>query len=521
MSHNVKIFFILVALLLPLSSRSQSYLVRHLGGEVNSKGSESAPLVMGDSLLLYASHDYQHGALMRLCLARMDSSHLPTSSVGVPDALSSRQFHIGNAAYDPVDDVLFFTRCAPDDDDEIVCEILYSRRRKGRWSLPLPLGGDVNLKGYTSTQPTIDHLTDGSTILYFVSDRPGGLGGLDIWYTLLRNFKPSPSANLGHPVNSPADELTPFYFQPSKTLYFSSDRSGTLGGYDIFFSSGTRDAWSLPQHLPAPLNSEYNDLYFTVPDTSVSWGFFASNRADSFFATDSSCCNDLYLWQRSTLTPQTVSSNKLPTDTLVKGQLSKVKPQVKSQAKSLFPIRLYFHNDEPDPHSQSDTSLLTYFQTYNRYMFLRNTYKDVWQGLPCYDSLAGEADDFFFDEVAANCDRFELLLDFIYDDLTAGRKVALTVSGYASPLHTSAYNDKISRRRIATIVNQIAQWRNGALRRYVDQGCLQIRQQPWGSSMAPESRPPKCVSDSQKYAVYGIPAARERRIEILDYDYFK
>lgn len=82
MSHNVKIFFILVALLLPLSSRSQSYLVRHLGGEVNSKGSESAPLVMGDSLLLYASHDYQHGALMRLCLARMDSLiFLPLLSV--------------------------------------------------------------------------------------------------------------------------------------------------------------------------------------------------------------------------------------------------------------------------------------------------------------------------------------------------------------------------------------------------------------------------------------------------------
>ena len=503
---------------------SQTYKISHLGGEVNTKGSETGATIVDDSLMIYASHDSYGDLLMELRRAPIDASGLVGAGVRLGGVLSSKQFHMGNAAYDARNDVLYFTRCAPDEDDVINCEIMCSKRVKGRFQRPQRLGGTVNLSGSTSTHPAVAYQADGSVILYFSSNRPGGLGGMDIWYTVLRDGRPGSCSNLGTPVNSENDEITPFYHRPTSSLYFSSNRDG-IGGYDVYASRGERDSWSFPVALPAPLNSEYNDVYFMVADSTNQWGFLASNRKDSFFATDSSCCNDLYQWR--------IVEEPEPVDTVtVDVQRPAQPPHTKKKSKkrdvpqndAIFPIMLYFHNDEPDPRSQSATTGETYFQTYNKYMFRRNEYKEAWNGVAdsiVRDSIWNAIDDFFDNEVAFNCDKFEVLLSMVYDDLRSGRRVALTVTGYASPLHTEAYNDLLSRRRISCILNQMAAWRGGLIRSFVEDGSLIIKQEPYGCSRAQEAN--SVFSDFKKtgaYGVYSIDSAKERRIEILNYFYF-
>ena len=82
----------------------------------------------------------------------------------------------------------------------------------------------LNLKGYTATQPTMGYESGrGREVLYFVSDRPGGKGGMDIWYAILsdRANKFVAVGNAGSKINTAADELTPFYHLPDSSLYFS------------------------------------------------------------------------------------------------------------------------------------------------------------------------------------------------------------------------------------------------------------------------------------------------------------
>ena len=106
--------------------------------------------------------------------------------------------------------------------------------------------------------------------------------------------------NFGTPVNATDlntmdSEVTPFFHQPSQTLYFSSFGLRGFGGFDIFKTSHEGGKWKVPEQEPAPLNSSYNDIYYYVTDHSKV-AYFASNRAGSLYLdpTEEACCNDIY-----------------------------------------------------------------------------------------------------------------------------------------------------------------------------------------------------------------------------------
>jgi hypothetical protein len=157
-------------------------------------------------------------------------------------------------------------------------------------------------------------------------------------------------------------------------------------------------------------------------------------------------------------------------------------------------------------------------------MFLRSEYKKAHTlagGNVVYDSIC-DAIDYFFDyDVQYNCERFEQFLNLLLDDLKVGHRISITVAGYASPIHTGQYNELISKRRIASIVNQIVEYKKGVLTKYMgtNGGSLQIQEVAYGSTHAG-----KDVSDDRKQtdkSVYSVEAAKERRIEILDYKYLE
>ena len=500
---------VLAFCILPSALFAQRYDVSHLGGVVNTVGSETGAVVIDDSVLLYSSHGIGNKDLMQFRLASVDTLGRVTQGRPCTWPVNNKRTHTGNAAYDARNGRLFYTQCEADDTGAIQCAIWMAQRRNGRWQRGHRLGGDVNLAGYTNTHPTVAYQPDGGTLLFFVSDRPGGMGGLDIWYTVVRDDAVGHCANLGNLVNSASDELTPYYDTLHNVLYFSSDRPGGLGGYDIYRAEGTRDAWRRPAALPAPLNSCYNDLYFTIGTACGCWGFLSSNREDSMFETDSSCCNDLYRWR---LLPEEKVKPTPPTleplnPFLIQTVSPLAAPESNSQPSTLnaqFSISLFFHNDQPDAGSWSDTTAVSYFQTYNRYMFLRGEY------LAASDSVSRQQIADFFDEVRHNCDRFEQLMEYMRDDLEAGRTVEVTLQGYASTPHTGLYNMHLSARRIACVVNQLRVWKGGVLSRYLDEGRLQVRVLPFGSQRA-------ASVEGRVDPVFSVEMARERRVEIVGY----
>jgi hypothetical protein len=132
---------------------------------------------------------------------------------------------------------------------------------------------EYNNLQYSVAQPSISK--DGR-YLFFASDMPGGNGGSDIYYCEWINNKWSSPVNLGSKVNSALKENYP-HIHPSGRLYFSSDRPGGLGGMDIYYTILSFGSWETPVHLPADINSSSDDFAF-VAEESLQTGYFASNR---------------------------------------------------------------------------------------------------------------------------------------------------------------------------------------------------------------------------------------------------
>lgn len=155
------------------------------------------------------------------------------------------------------------------------CDIYFAKKNAyGQWGKPFNAGPAVNGQS-ADKQPC---LSPDGRYLYFSSDRPGGLGKMDIWVSELdANGKWGKPVNLGAPINTPEDDICPFIHPDNQTLYFSSDGHNGLGKKDIFVSR--RDSsgrWSEPQNLGYPINTHREEIGLVV-DNSGKTAYFSSN----------------------------------------------------------------------------------------------------------------------------------------------------------------------------------------------------------------------------------------------------
>lgn len=150
------------------------------------------------------------------------------------------------------------------------------------WSVPKRLNGNVNTK-YHEPSGAVSY--DGKT-LYFVSDRPGGLGGSDI-YVCTKTLKGDwgKPQNLGSTINTAYDEDCVFLHPDGKTLYFSSKGHNSMGGYDIFKTHLVNGKWTEPENLGYPINTPGDDVFFTIA-ASGKHAFYSSEKDDSYGGQD-------------------------------------------------------------------------------------------------------------------------------------------------------------------------------------------------------------------------------------------
>ncbi|MCQ2286043.1 MAG: OmpA family protein [Bacteroidales bacterium] len=158
-------------------------------------------------------------------------------------------------------------------------DLYYSEFRNDEWTEPQSLGEKINLPNSWESQPS---LSSNGRILFFASDRPGGYGGSDIWFSE-RNSDGSWRApkNLGPTINTPGNERSPFLHTDSKTLYFSSSGHSGMGGLDIFYSKlDEKDNWEKPVNIGYPINSENDEVDFFV-SLDGETAYFSSNNIDN------------------------------------------------------------------------------------------------------------------------------------------------------------------------------------------------------------------------------------------------
>lgn len=149
--------------------------------------------------------------------------------------------------------------------------LFITEKINGEWSDPIPF--KYNDEGHNVGHPTLS--TDGK-YLYFVSDMPGSFGGTDLYVCEVKNGEWGRPKNLGKNINSRSNEMFPTIL-PNNMIYFSSDRNGGLGGLDIYVSQLNGSNWSSPSALTDPLNSIADDMGF-APIKSGRTGYLSSNR---------------------------------------------------------------------------------------------------------------------------------------------------------------------------------------------------------------------------------------------------
>lgn len=512
-------------------------IVIHLGDAINSPYSEFAAYQLSDSILHFSALRPDNADDIETIIPSSFSSRIFQSrsryrgwekAKPIDIKLTKNDYYIGNSSMSANNKRIFFSRCKMLNSSKVQCELCVSFFREGKWQVPVKLSSKINKPGYTSTQPFI--VSDGTNgeIMYFVSDKPGGQGNMDIWYTRISpKMEFSEPVNCGNIINTIDDDISPFYYAKTKTLYFSSTWHQGLGGYDIFKSQGSLDKWTAIENVGYPLNSSYNDIYFTINQVD-SDGYFTSNRPGSFYIKGETCCNDIFSYEWDKNAKPVKKKDSLATIVLLKAELPQItRPDsmtIQSQIKKLLPLSLYFHNDEPDPQTMNITTEKSYESTLKSYFKLKDKYKHEYSlGIKGNDKIKAEKEieDFFKDYVNTGFEKLKMFAELLLKDLENGKTVKITVKGYCSPLASGDYNKALAKRRIVSIVNFLYDYKEGVFFKYfkgtaTNGGKLIIVEEPLGEEKAEIG-----VSDNpndQRNSIYSRSAAMERKIKILYYE---
>jgi hypothetical protein len=495
-----------------LISNPLSYKITHLDTSINSKLSEYAPYEK-DSTLYFSSlrvtprkyPDDPEPPLLNKIYTSPTKMGKWQKVKSLDTNINATYLHNANICFNDNQTQMIISRCVNKNATEYTCELYESKLAGKRWLPMKKLGEPINIKGSSSSMPSFANVND-STFLFFASTRSGGQGGYDIWYAYR---KPDGSfdspRNAGEKVNTPDDDISPWYVRDQNLLYFSSTYHKGLGGFDIFSSPfNPQTGFGDVTNAGSPINSSYNDVYYSV-NKDGSFAYLSSNRVGSYFEHKLNCCNDIYRFHlEPKAKPQTVDTVKLLT----------------GQMKVLVPLTLYFHNDEPDAKTKAITTKKNYQKAYDDYKLLKPQYLTEYAaGLEKEEKQNAEdrIEDFFADSVDVGMNeltKFALLLEQV---LAKNEKVVITMKGYCSPLASTDYNVNLAKRRISSLRNYFNEYKGGMFVKYVDnpdstQGRITYEDVDIGE--LPISKVSDDLKD-KKNSVYSPSAARERKIQII------
>jgi outer membrane protein OmpA-like peptidoglycan-associated protein/tetratricopeptide (TPR) repeat protein len=187
-------------------------------------------------------------------------------------SVTNSRYNEGSGSFNTDGDKYYFTVC---NNNGPHCLIYRSSLKDGKWSEPTPLNNNINAVGYENKHPAISPLGD---TLFFVSNRKGGYGGYDIWMSIdSGDDNWGPAINLGNGINTRLNEISPAIAPLKNILFFASDGHQGFGGLDLYMAKRMSTSDTLLYNLELPFNSTRDDCFITLTDKNVYW---SSNRTE-------------------------------------------------------------------------------------------------------------------------------------------------------------------------------------------------------------------------------------------------
>jgi tetratricopeptide (TPR) repeat protein len=523
-----------------VSNPDNKITITHIDAIVNSKLSEYAPYI-ADSTLYFSSLQFSGGNrdeknqinYNKLYSSVMESDLKWTPAKEMDTLVNGNNVHTANVTFNADKTKMYVTRCKQKSEQDFSCSIYVSQLKNNAWSPLKKLPDEVNEAGHSSTQPSIGKIKD-KEVLFFSSDRTGGEGKIDIWYSkILSDSTYEKPVNAGNKVNSIEDDITPFYSGKNNELFFSSTWHKGLGSFDVFKSTYNDSTFGEPQNMGIPFNSSYSDIYFSTNAINTA-AFVSSNRTGSFYEERENCCNDIYMFNipapDDTVELDTVplpaaailikDSILAPSTPSITATPKLVAQSVISQnVKPLLPISLYFHNDEPDRQSVSDRTTINYTTAYKKYAAKRKLYKTILtKGKKTEQAIAiKKSINEFFDSLDTGMNSLDTFALMLLEKMKNGEKLTVTIKSYYSPLASDKYNYHLAKRRIYSLRNYFKEYENGILYRYmfnknVNEGCFRLA----GEVIEQKENNSTVSSDFNdvKNSVFNLKAAYTRKVII-------
>jgi outer membrane protein OmpA-like peptidoglycan-associated protein len=278
--------------------------IKRLDPSINSRHIEQSPFMIDEGQLIFASN---HADKLEY-FKEFEKHKKPKREL----VIATKQNNIWKyqesvACKDTISDILnltlsydkkkaYFNKCRENQNGKIICKLYEGKYKDGKLTKTKALPEHVNIPNYSITMPSASYDNEkGKEIIYFASNLPKSRGGMDIWYFTYskKRNKYSKPKNAGNKINTVGNEISPYVDKNTGALYFSSDAWPGVGGYDIFKTYGSYRKWISPENIGMPINSGYDDLYYTVnPDQET--GFFTSNRPGGESLRSETCCDDIF-----------------------------------------------------------------------------------------------------------------------------------------------------------------------------------------------------------------------------------
>ena len=265
-------------------TEDKDVIVKNLKEKINGSGAEYAPVISKDNkLLIYTGrkrestggkiwNDNQEYEDIYISVNKGEdfdwSSKIDSTDEFISKKINSKK-HDAAIAYNSNEDKLYIYR---------ENHIWISELNDGKWGEPKKMNSNINAGKH---EPSI-YVSADEKMMIVTSDRQGGEGGRDLWFTTKDdNGDWKDLENMGTVINSSFDEDAPFLLEDGKTMFFSSNGHSTMGGFDVFKTTFVNGKWTEPVNLGSPINTPGDDIYY-IQDAEGILAYYSSDQAGGY-----------------------------------------------------------------------------------------------------------------------------------------------------------------------------------------------------------------------------------------------